>query len=56
LEICVRGGFLNYEFLAQHDPFVVPLRDSDRFIGLLDRAAREREVFEAQLDRDRFIV
>ena len=50
LQTSVKAGFLNDTYLAEHDPFVSGLRDSQEFAALLEEVARARRVFEAELD------
>lgn len=40
-------GWINYPFLAQHEPFLAGIRGEPRFRRLMDRVRREWEVFEA---------
>ncbi|HEX6324515.1 MAG TPA: tetratricopeptide repeat protein [Vicinamibacterales bacterium] len=39
-------GFINYPFLAEHDPLLRPLRGSAKFDGLLDQIRRRWQAFE----------
>lgn len=39
-------GFINYPFLAEHDPLLRPLRGSARFDGLLEQIRRRWQAFE----------
>jgi TolB-like protein/Tfp pilus assembly protein PilF len=50
LHTSVNAGFLNDTYLAEHDPFVSGLRDSQELTALLEKVARARRVFEAELD------
>jgi TolB-like protein/thioredoxin-like negative regulator of GroEL len=47
LEIAIARGFINYPFLARHDPFLAPLRTMPRFQQLIARAREAWERFEA---------
>jgi non-specific serine/threonine protein kinase len=47
LEIAIGRGFINYPFLAQHDPFLRGLRTHPRFVQLTDIARDRWEGFEA---------
>jgi TolB-like protein len=40
-------GFTNHEFLAEHDRFLVPLRQDPRFLSLLERLREKQRAFEA---------
>ena len=46
LEIAIERGFVNYPFLARHDPFLANLRTLPRFLQLMDRARDRWERFE----------
>jgi non-specific serine/threonine protein kinase len=46
LEIAIARGFVNYPFLARHDPFLANLRTLPRFLQLMDRARESWERFE----------
>jgi TolB-like protein len=47
LELAVDRGFINYPFLARHDPFFKPLRREPRFKRLLEVVRSRWEAFEA---------
>ena len=47
LEIAVERGFINYPFLAVHDPFFEPLRQHPRFKRLLEIVHERWDRFEA---------
>ena len=47
LEIAVGRGFINYPFLAQHDPFLQSLRAHPRFLQLMETVRDRWERFEA---------
>ena len=47
LEIAIGRGFINYPFLAQHDPFLESLRAHPRFVQLTEVARDRWEGFEA---------
>jgi TolB-like protein/thioredoxin-like negative regulator of GroEL len=47
LEIAIGRGFINYPFLAQHDPFFESLRAHPRFVQLTEIARARWEGFEA---------
>ena len=46
LEIAVARGFVNYPFLARHDPFLVSLRAEPRFLALMELTRGRWERFE----------
>ena len=46
LKAAIERGFVNYPFLARHDPFFKPLRDDARFRRLLELARQRWESFE----------
>ena len=39
-------GMVNYPFLAQHEPFIAPVRSEPRFAELLERAKKQWDAFE----------
>jgi hypothetical protein len=45
--LAVDRGFINYPFLAGHDPFFKPLRREPRFKRLLEIVRCRWEAFEA---------
>jgi TolB-like protein/thioredoxin-like negative regulator of GroEL len=47
LEVAIDRGFINYPFLARHDPFFAPLRNDPRFKRLLETAHERWKRFEA---------
>lgn len=47
LRIAVDRGFINYPFLAQHDPFMKPLRQHPAVVELLATVRQRWENFEA---------
>jgi TolB-like protein len=47
LQTAVDRGFINYPFLAEHDPTLAPLRSDARFHELLERVRARWERFEA---------
>jgi hypothetical protein len=47
IENAVERGAYNYPMLAEHDPFLKPLRGESRFRRLLERAKKEWEEFDA---------
>jgi thioredoxin-like negative regulator of GroEL len=46
LEIAVGNGFINYPFLAHHDPFLQSLRGQPRFLRLMETVRARWEAFE----------
>ncbi len=46
LEIAVDRGFINYPFLAEHDPFFSRLRDDPRFLRVMDSVHERWERFK----------
>lgn len=46
LETAVNAGFINYPMLAEHDPFLKPLRGQSRYETLMERVKHEWESFE----------
>jgi hypothetical protein len=46
LEIAIARGFINYPFLARHDPFLAGLRADPRFQQLMDVTRGRWEAFE----------
>jgi non-specific serine/threonine protein kinase len=46
LEIAVGNGFINYPFLAHHDPFLQSLRSQPRFLRLMETVRGRWEQFE----------
>jgi Flp pilus assembly protein TadD len=46
IERMIELGIFNYPFLAQHEPFIAPIRGEPRFVGLLERAKRQWDAFE----------
>ena len=46
LEVVVGRGFINYPFLARHDPFFLSLRTHPRFLQLMTIARDRWERFE----------
>jgi len=45
LDIAIARGFVNYPFLAQHDPFFARLRTDAKFVQLMDIARGRWEQF-----------
>jgi tetratricopeptide (TPR) repeat protein len=45
LELAVDQGFYPYPFMAEHCPFLAPLRPSPRFAGILAKAQERSEAF-----------
>jgi len=39
-------GMFNYPFLAQHEPFLAPIRGEARFLALLEQARKQWDTFE----------
>jgi TolB-like protein len=46
LTVAVDRGFINYPYLAKHDPFLARLRDDGRFREVLEVARQRWEAFE----------
>ena len=46
LENAVNGGFINYPYLHDYDPFLAKLRGEPRFEKLMERVKRAWEGFE----------
>ena len=49
LEQAKGKGFYPYPFMAEHDPFLAPLRSLPRFAGILAKAKSLAEAFAASL-------
>ena len=47
LDQAMDWGFTNHHFLAEHDRFLVPIREDPRFRGFLERAREKQKAFEA---------
>jgi non-specific serine/threonine protein kinase len=47
LDVAVQRGFINYPYLAEHDPLLAPIRDDARFRRLLGEVRTRWERFEA---------
>ncbi len=47
LRVAVERGFINYPFLAHHDPFFSALRDDPQYTRLLEDVRERWEAFEA---------
>ena len=47
LAIAIDRGFINYPFLAQHDPFFATLRSDPRFQELMETVRDRWERFES---------
>jgi hypothetical protein len=45
LELAVDEGFYPYPFMAEHCPFLAPLRPLPRFAGILAKAKERTEAF-----------
>jgi hypothetical protein len=45
LEEGVRWGCVNYPFFVDHNPFLEPLRDEDRFKNLMETVKHRWETF-----------
>lgn len=45
-EVAVERGFINYPFLAYHDPFIHGLRSHPRFLRLIDNVRHRWERFD----------
>ena len=46
LEHAINFGFLHYDWLTKHDPFLKNIREESRFKNLMERVKRECEDFE----------
>jgi serine/threonine protein kinase len=46
LEQTITWGFTNYQFLSQHNRFLVPLRGKEKFQQLMELARQKQEAFE----------
>ena len=46
LENAMRGGLINYPFVAERNPFLKHLRGNPRFEALLERIKHEWETFQ----------
>lgn len=51
LEQAVEGGFYPYAFMAEHCPFLAPLRPSPRFAGILAKARERASAFRKSRTR-----
>lgn len=49
LALGVQRGFYPYDFVADHCPFLEPLRARGAFAGILDEVRRRHEAFDAEL-------
>ena len=49
LERAVDEGFYPYPFIADHCPFLTPLRGTPRFAGILAKAQRQADSFEQEV-------
>jgi len=47
LERAVDFGYINWPFLAQHEPFLANVRAEPRFGRLMERVQKAWEAFEA---------
>ena len=47
VERMIELGVINYPFLARHEPFLRSVRDEPRFLGLLERARKAWDAFDA---------
>jgi hypothetical protein len=46
ISVAVDRGFINYPYLARHDPYLRRLADHTPYAELLDRVRRQWEAFE----------
>ena len=46
LKVAIDRGFINYPFLARHDPFLAPIRSLPSFLQLMERVRDRWEKFE----------
>jgi non-specific serine/threonine protein kinase len=45
VERMIELGMINYPFLAQHEPFIAPIRGEPRFTALMERARKQWDAF-----------